>query len=128
MKPIKLGIDIHGVLDTNPFFKEAAKLFIAAGHEVHIITGAQFNERVKKKFEKLGIEEGTHYTHFFSISGYLLEKDVVVRWEDSNNPWFDENAWNTAKSDYCREQAIDIHFDDTDVYSKYFTTPFYLKK
>mgnify|MGYP000350423969 FL=1 len=128
MKSLKIGLDIHGVLDTNPFFKEMASLFVAAGHELHIITGARFNQRVRDKFERMGIEKGIHYTHFFSISEYLLEKNTDVRWQDPENPWFDENAWNTAKADYCREQGIDIHFDDTEVYSETFTTPFYLKK
>jgi len=124
----KIGVDVHGVLDDNPFFKEMTALFVAAGHEVHIITGAQFNEHIENKFEKIGIEKGVHYTHFFSISEYLLKKGTNVTWEDSDNPWFDEKSWNTAKADYCREQGIDIHFDDTEIYSKYFTTPFYLKK
>ncbi len=125
---MKIGLDIHGVLDTNTVFKEMAALFVAAGHEVHIITGAQFNDMVKKKFKKMGIEEGVHYTHFFSVAGHLLKKNADVRWEDPENPWFDDKSWNTAKSDYCREKGIDIHFDDTEIYSKYFTTPFYLRK
>jgi len=124
----KVGIDIHGVLDAHPFFKEMAALFVAAGHAVHIISGARFNDRVKNKFKKMGIEKGVHYTHYFSISDYLLEKNTDVRWEDPENPWFDDKAWNTAKSDYCREHGIDIHFDDTEVYSESFTTPFYLRK
>lgn len=125
---MRIGLDFHGVLDSNPFFKEMAALFVAAGHAVHIITGARFNKRVRDKFEKMGIKKDVHYTHFFSISEHLLEKNTDVRWEDSENPWFDETAWNTAKSDYCREHEIDIHFDDTEVYSETFTTPFYLKK
>lgn len=124
----KVGIDIHGVLDTHPFFKEMGKLFVAAGHEVHIITGRQFNERVQAKFEKLGIKKGVNYTHYFSITDYLIKKGHGVRWDDLDNPWFDKMAWDAAKSEYCREQKIDIHFDDSEEYGNYFTTPFYLKK
>jgi len=124
----KVGIDIHGVLDAHPFFKEMAALSVAAGNEVHIITGARFNQRVKDKFKKMGIEKNVHYTHFFSISEHLLKKNINVRWEDSENPWFDYDTWNTAKADYCREHEIDMHFDDTEVYSESFTTPFYLRK
>ena len=124
----KIGIDIHGVLDTNPFFKEMAELFVYAGHEVHIITGAQYKEKLIAQFSKLGIEKKVHYTHFFSIADALIEKGVNVTWQDSNNPWFDDEAWNKAKSDYCTENDITIHFDDSEEYAESFTTPFYLKK
>jgi len=125
---MKVGIDYHGVLDTHPFFKEMAALFVGAGHEVHLITGAQFNDRFKNKLKKLGIEEAVHYTHFFSISCHLVENNTDVRWEDSENPWFPDEVWNAAKAEYCREHNIDMHFDDTEVYSETFTTPFYLRK
>ena len=125
---MKIGIDIHGVLDSHPFFKEMARLFVAGGHEVHIITGAQFNDRVKAKFKKLGMEKGVNYTHYFSIAEHLIANGINVDWEDSENPWFDEKSWNTAKADYCRTQGIDMHFDDTSVYAQYFTTPIYMKK
>ena len=75
---MKIGIDIHGVLDTNTFSAEMAKLFVAAGHEVHIITGAQFSERVKAKFSEMGIEEGVHYTHFFSIAVFISSRTSLT--------------------------------------------------
>ena len=36
---MKIGLDIHGVLDKNSFFKTMAMLMLREGHEIHIITG-----------------------------------------------------------------------------------------
>jgi hypothetical protein len=125
---MKIGIDVHGVLDDNPFFKEMSKLFVEGGHEVHIITGSQHNKILRTSLEKMGIKEGLHYTHLFSISDHLIAKGIPVRWEGNNNPYFDGDTWNEAKAEYCKERNIDIHFDDSKEYAGYFSTPFYLKQ
>jgi len=128
-KRFKIGIDCHGVIDDTPdFFSTMGELFVRAGHQVHIITGASITDRFIKHLTKNKMYKGIHYTHLFSITDYLLKKGTKVIWADSNNPWFDTNSWNVAKADYCREQNIDIHFDDSEEYGNYFTTPFYLKK
>ena len=41
---MKIGVDIHGVLDDNKFFKRMTKLFVANGDEVHIITGKEWKK------------------------------------------------------------------------------------
>ena len=124
---MKIGIDHHGVLDNNPVFKEMGKLFVAAGHEVHIITGAQFNNVVQKKFRKMGVEKGVHFTHYFAITDYLLQHGEKVTWKN-NNPSFDRKRWDVVKSIYCRENTIDLHFDDSEAYAKFFDTPICIKK
>ena len=124
---MKIGIDHHGVLNADPFFKEMGKLFVAAGHEVHVITGAQFNDKVKGIFKELGLEKGVHFTHYFSIADYLIEQGSHVTWKDDNNPVFEAQPWEVAKSIYCRQQGIDIHFDDSQSYAEHFTTPIYVK-
>ena len=125
---MKIGIDVHGVLDTFSYFKEMAKLFVAAGHEVHIITGVQWRKRVKDKFKKLGIEKGIHFTHFVSITDLLIEQGKKVRWEDADNPWFNKKDWNEAKAQYCFENGLDIHFDDRPEYASSFKSPIFIAK
>jgi len=42
---MKVGLDIHGVVDVRPeFFSELSKLLVSNGHEVHIITGGSVKE------------------------------------------------------------------------------------
>ena len=124
---MKIGIDIHGVLDKNPFFKHMAlaMCFNQCGNEVHIITGTS-RELALKDLEKLEIIEGFHYTHLYSITDDLISRGIPVEWKDGNNPLFPYEEWDKAKAEYCAKNNIDIHFDDTVRYGDYFSTPFAL--
>ena len=123
----KLGLDLHGILNDNPMFRRMAKLFVADGNEVHIITGSQWKSKIEKELLDIGIKRDVHYTHSFSITDYLIEQGNAVTWQDPDNPWFDKEEWNKAKATYCRENEIDMHFDDTAEYGNHFSTPFFLK-
>ena len=122
---MKIGIDIHGVLDTNPFFKQMALSMRHDGDEVHIITGTSI-ELALKDLEKLDMHKGFHYTHLYSITDDLISRGIPVEWKDGNNPFFPYEEWDKAKAEYCAKNGIDIHFDDTKRYGEYFTTPFAL--
>ena len=121
---MKIGLDIHGVLDKHLFLKELAALLVSNGHEVHIITGAMWENKSNVELEQLGIMRGIHYTHFFSIADTLLSGGAEVEWKDDVNPVFDEYLWNKIKGDYCKNHNIDFHLDDSDIYGKYFSTPY----
>jgi len=120
---LKIGLDIHGVTDSNPFFKAMAAAMIQAGHEIHIITGAS-TEKAKRDLGKLDMDEGKDYSTIFSITDYLIEKNVTVHWKDPSNPMFPDEDWNMAKAEYCRSNEINMHFDDSVVYGLYFVTPY----
>ena len=60
---MKLGLDIHGVIDKRPEdFASLAAAVIWTGGEVHIITGGSVTEDMKEKVKTLGVA----WTHFFS--------------------------------------------------------------
>jgi hypothetical protein len=121
MNKLKIGIDIHGVIDLKPaFFRTFIDRARANGHEIHIITGGQKKPKLLNQLKDLGI----NYDYFFSVSDFLIEQGVPVHFEDSNNPWFDIDQWNKIKSMYCAKQEINIHIDDSDQYGKYFITPY----
>jgi hypothetical protein len=114
---MKFGFDIHGVLDTHPaVYSAMTQALVAAGHEVHVITGAVWNEEMGADLKSKGIV----WTHFFSITTHHEEKgDVEVRWVDGK-PWMDADVWNETKAVYCREENIVWLIDDSPVYGKYF--------
>ena len=115
---MKIGIDIHGVIDTNPkFFAEFSKAIVAAGGEVHVITGPK-RSAVEADLKTWGIT----YTHFFSIVDSVGENEV--RWEDDKNPWVDSEVWNRRKAKYCKENGIELHIDDSNEYGLHFKTPY----
>ncbi len=88
---MKYGLDRHGVIDTYPkFFSEFSSRAVANGHEVHIITGSMYSEKVENQLLDLRIS----WTHFFSVADSLIGEGIKVTFEDSDNPWFDEIKWD----------------------------------
>jgi len=121
MNKLKIGLDIHGVIDRKPaFFRAFIDRARANGHEIHIITGGQKKPKLLKQLEDLGIK----YDYFFSISDFLIQHGVPVHFKDSNNPFFDTKEWDKVKGQYCKEQGIDLHIDDSPEYGKHFVTPY----
>jgi hypothetical protein len=114
---IKVGLDIHGVIDRYPeFFSFLSATLIDAGHEVHIITGQKFSRELISKLQKLKI----FWTKIHSITNFNERRGVKIKYKGLNHPWMDPRAWNSAKARICMEEKIDVHFDDSCVYGKWF--------
>jgi nicotinate-nucleotide adenylyltransferase len=122
MKPtLKIGLDVHGVADTNAaFFSALTRLFVENGHEVHILTGSEYTPELEQHLRK---DLGLCWTHLFSITSHHRELGTEITYINGN-PYLDETLWNRTKSLYCRENAIDLHLDDSSVYGRYFETPY----
>ncbi|GAB6094940.1 hypothetical protein JCM14469_11920 [Desulfatiferula olefinivorans] len=120
---IKIGIDVHGVADALPhFFSELSRILVENGHEVHILTGAEHTETLEYEIRHI---LNLTYTHFFSTTTYHKNAGTEITYIDGN-PYMDNKIWNRAKSEYCRAHGIHLHIDDSDVYGKYFMTPYAL--
>lgn len=121
-RKIKLGLDIHGMIDSDPkFFAELSRVLVEAGHEVHITTGSFITPEIVSELKNYGME----WTHLWSISDYYKSKPEVEMWYDEKGrPWVSDELWNKAKAEYAKEQELDLLLDDTEVYGKYFTTSF----
>lgn len=122
----KLGLDIHGVVDTYPsFFIAQAEEVIRNQGEVHIITGIPFSKEVES--ELLQFNKGIRFwTHYFSIETSLLERGEKYELDRYGRKQFDTTAWDKTKAIYCRLNSIDIHYDDSPEYAQYFETPIML--
>jgi hypothetical protein len=127
---MKLGLDIHGVIDSNPkSFAFMSQSVVTNGGEVHIITGGSWTTELEEQLKGYGIK----WTSHFSVYDYLVESGIdsigTIQFPDGTiQKKFDYDLWDTIKAGYCRSNKIDLHIDDTQVYSKYFTTPFLLYK
>lgn len=127
---MKLGLDIHGVIDSNPeSFAFMSQSVIANNGEVHIITGGSWTSELEEQLKGYGIK----WTSHFSVYDYLLESGIdsigTIQFPDGTiQKKFDYHLWDTIKAGYCKSNNIDLHIDDTEVYSNYFTTPFLLYK
>ncbi len=118
---IRLGIDIHGVADTFPdFFSKLSRELVNQGHEVHIITGAEHTRSLEHYLKN---QLDLAWTHLFSVTTYHKREGSEVTYIDGN-PYMDSRLWNRSKAEYCRNNAIELHLDNSDIYGKYFSTPY----
>lgn len=118
---IKLGIDVHGVADTFPdFFSRLSRELVSQGHEVHIITGTEHTRSLEHYLKD---QLGLFWTHLFSVTTYHKKEGTEVTYIDGN-PYMDNRIWNRSKAEYCRRNGIQLHIDDSDIYGKYFSTPY----
>lgn len=124
----KLGLDLHGVIDSIPqTFSFLSKAIVDSGGEVHIITGGslkdiEHNGDIVADLKRMGIA----YTHLFSIRDYHDEAGtektgVHAKW---GFPTISDIEWDKTKGNYCKYHNINLHIDDTLMYNDYFTTPF----
>jgi hypothetical protein len=64
---IKVGIDIHGVIDQDPnLFAAFSKMLTENGHQVHILTGREVNDYIIDRLRDFNIS----YNQIFSITSY----------------------------------------------------------
>ncbi|CAM0054509.1 hypothetical protein VPHF86_0192 [Vibrio phage F86] len=103
---IKLGLDIHGVIDKAPeLFTLISKLPV----EVHIITG------IKEELDDQ-VPDDLEYDHWFSIHQHLEDEGVEFSYDEKGRPWCDPALWDGAKAEYCKRENITMIIDDSPNY------------
>lgn len=108
---IKLGLDIHGVIDKAPeLFTLISKLPV----EVHIITG------IKQELDDQ-VPEDLEYDYWFSIHQHLEDEGVEFRIDEKGRPWCDATLWDNAKAEYCKKHNITMLIDDSPHYADTFS-------
>jgi hypothetical protein len=114
---MKIGLDIHGVIDTYPDrFARLSQRWAEYGHQVYIITGEP-----EKSAHQTVDEAGIHYHGFFSIVDYHIKNQTPsLRQDDRGHYWVDRHVWLATKGDIAREVGLDMHFDDQIEYFEYF--------
>lgn len=117
---MKIGLDMHGVIDANPmFYRNLAQAIIDAGGEVHIISGSHMN-KLKREIAKYEVP----YTHLFSVTSYHENRGVEIIWDSKNEPHMPNSIWNPTKGDYCKKHNIDLMLDDSPRYGEFFSTDY----
>lgn len=117
---MKVGIDLHGTIDSNPeFFSKFIKVLKKEHNaEIHVTTGVTADVAIEK-LEEMGIE----YDCIFSITDYHKSIGTEITYDENGEPWIDEELWNRTKGDYCLRELIVFHIDDTEAYGKHFVPP-----
>lgn len=115
----KIGVDFHGVINTKPdFFREFCREALKIGLEVYIISGGP-RETILAYLNQYQIP----YTKLWCIFDYYEQRHQVEFYDDGSFRINDE-LWNKAKAEYCKEHNICIHIDDSVIYGREFATPY----
>ncbi len=115
----KIGVDFHGVINTKPdFFREFCREALKIGMEVYIISGGP-RETILAYLNQYQIP----YTKLWCIFDYYEQRHQVEFYDDGSFR-IDDELWNKAKAEYCKEQNICIHIDDSAIYGREFVTPY----
>ena len=123
---MKIGIDLHGVIDRNPqFWINFANQVKSSKGEIHIISGQSWSQNLLNQL--LEYNQGKKWWDFyFSIDDYLLyEKKIDYCIDEKSGRRYPNEIWDPAKGEYCLRNQIDIMFDDSPIYGKYFKTPYF---
>ena len=115
----KIGVDFHGVINTRlDFFREFCREALKIGLEVYIISGGP-RETILAYLNQYRIP----YTKLWCIYDYYEQRHQVEFYDDGSFHVADE-LWNKAKAEYCKEQNICVHIDDSAIYGREFATPY----
>lgn len=119
MNKIKLGLDLHGVIDQDPhFFATLSYHLRIEGHEVHILTGRELCDELLAQLERFNIG----YTELFSITSYHKEIGTHVSYKDDDPNWplIAPPKWDPTKAGYAERAGLGLHIDDSPIYGKFF--------
>ena len=115
----KIGVDFHGVINTKPdFFREFCRAALKFGMEVYIISGGP-RETILSYLNQYQIP----CTKLWCIFDYYEQRHQVEFYNDGSFH-DDDELWNKAKAEYCKEHNICIHIDDSVIYGREFATPY----
>jgi hypothetical protein len=120
-KPIKIGLDYHGVITANPlFFKKFNEYALEKGCLIYVISGGY-----KSDIEEYLKLHNIKYSTVWSMVEHFDNLGKITHYNDGSFH-VDNDLWDKAKAQYCAENKIDFHIDDSLIYGKYFTTDFCL--
>jgi len=119
---MKLSLDYHGVIDSNPgFFQEFASCGL--WQEVHIVTGTQKTDEFIEKLLAITNLSIVWWDKIYSLTDELHLEGHEYTVNMHGRKCYSEEIWNRAKAEYCRKHGIDLHIDDSEEYAKHFATP-----
>jgi len=116
---MKIGFDLHGVLNTNPQEFQRLLLDLATEHRILVVSGPITNE-IEAELTNLRYIPGLHYHEIKSVVDYLRNKNVKMWWDEKGTWWASDADWWSAKANICEENGIDVLVDDKRRYGTWF--------
>lgn len=119
---MKIGIDLHGVIDAYPEkFKSVIRFLNKTRNYVHIVTGVPAHKaEIELKEAGLDVDNEFYYLQIHSIVDFLLSTGVQFDLSDPENPWCDDQIWWDSKARICKTYEIEFLIDDSWKYKSAF--------
>ncbi len=115
----KIGIDFHGVISSFPeLFEQFCKEIRHCGIKVYVISGGPEKDIIRYLHN-----HHIEYDHIWAIIDHC-DKEGHVSYFDDGSFQVPTELWNRAKAEYCAKENIEFHIDDSNIYGKYFVTPY----
>lgn len=124
---MKIGIDVHGVIDKAPGLMVAVMDMLRdMGHEICIISGPSRKQIEEELFAMNIFMPGGIMV--YSVVDYLRGSGVKMWQDDKGDWWSSDEEWWASKGNICREHGVDMLMDDSEKYAPGMpdTTRFYL--
>ena len=118
---MKIGVDLHGVIDSNPelFKRMLSTLTLSGKVEIYIVSGPPKVDIIAE-LEELGFEEELHYEEVYSIVDFLKESGVVMWQNEKGRWWSNDEDWMASKARICDKLSITWMIDDKEMYKPAF--------
>ena len=113
---MRIGLDIHGVIDRYPaLFAKLSKEWVNRGWQINIITG--------QEWQNVQLPQDLRYTYHYSIVDHHRKLGThLYERSDKEGWWMENDLWVRSKGNYAASVELDVHFDDYAGYAKYFPT------
>ena len=112
---MKIAFDVHGVLDSLPEYRKLMRTLYNANHEIYIISGQPLDKIMQTFLDKENLTNWYH--HYYGIESYLLEKGVHPYEQRQAGKFWSDEIWDPVKAEICKEEGIDMIFDDSPTYA-----------
>lgn len=118
---MKIGFDLHGVIDKYPEMIHSIMAFLIRTRNSFCVVSGPSYQHIKNELMKIGfVFPVVGYVDIYSVVDFLRESGVKT-WQDENgDTWADEENWWDAKAKICQKENIDYMIDDSEKYRSAF--------
>lgn len=118
MVEYNIGFDFHGVLNKYPMkFHKLMEDLIKTKNNIYIISGPPYTQ-IQEELRNAGYICLIHYHHIISVVDYLKRSKAKMYQDAKGDWWTDNDTWWKSKANICKENSIQILYDDKIEYSK----------
>lgn len=115
---MRIAFDVHGVLDSLPEYRILMHSLFHDGHMIYIVSGQPLDAEMREFLRTNGLDKCYH--RYRSIETYLLERDTPYTHDGKGGKHFEGKYWNHIKAEICKEEDIDMIFDNSVTYAESF--------